>query len=341
MKKLFLLLPVAVLALTGCQQKGEKISLKEAMSMMESQKVEEYPNDISANFKISTLETRTVASYEGETQEQFFALRDLKLGAAFSGFTATDANLLKASVDFSLGSIQMKSGGVDSTIKDLAASAYLQEQKLYLDVSNETVYNFLIAQNALPADAPKKLVMPVDFSDVTLPLLSDESIKQIIGGIEQGGGSGSGSAEIDQITSILSSLDEESLDSLFEIYVNDNNKDFDITFSMDKKDILRIMEKMYAGGVENPTSEMQAAIQDAMTAMDKALTDGKFSHIKVHASIDDCILKKFSIDIDAGIKISEEGMNSDSHIKFKSEFSLNLSSKIKNVSNADEYKALA
>lgn len=358
MKKLFLLLPVAVLALAGCQGKGEKVSLKQAMTMMESQKVEEYPNDISANFKISTLEFRSSSSDGTNTMESLFALRDLKLGASFSGLTATDANLLKASVDFSLGSIQMKSAGADSTIKDIAASAYLQEQNVYVDVSNKTVHDYLVAQGMLPAEAPGKIAMPVDLSTMPLPLLSEENIQGILEGIQGGSdGSGSdmgntgsdisGSIDVTQITTMISAIDESSLDSLFDIYVADDNKDYDINFSVNKKDVLRICESMFTIPADMPTSEIPADVlaemetqKEAMLAVvDNTLTDE--SHVKIHASIDDLILRKLTIDIGAGIKMVEEGMTSEFNLKFKSEFNLNLSSKVKDVTNADEYKALA
>ncbi len=327
--------------LVGCgdnKKPTKEIDYKDAIT-----KINEHKEEIGTYDRIGVLSTMEnfkveVKLIDGTKEEKIsIAATNAKGEMKIAGLvSATKASELSASLSGSVGSAVIEEEGTKKEGKDMAFKAYLDNSKIYVDLSNKGLKDFIEKVNGepIPAEDPDKFYLPFTLKDSIFPLLKEDMFTQdetinigdlidpgIIGGII-------GDAEIDpaQITqmvnSVVSAID---VNDFVKVKSSKNYEDFSFNVEINKENLLKTVEKGLNEVLtsmipsDTPLTDedkmmLSAQVAAMVSLVESSLDQGGFDHIKFNLEMRDYLVTEFSYDVKAGysypsktLSFNEEG----------------------------------
>ena len=340
MKKFVLVLSLGLFTLTGCgnlQSKGKEISYKEAIEKLNTAEVDTTAqNKFGVSYKIDKM----MFNYLDET---IVDLTDLKANVALENLsTQEDKVELSGSADFSLKSFSLTTGTSKNEFKDIAASAYIDDSKAYVDLSSKGLKTLLTFAGITDITDDKFYVeipsMDVPTTTPDTDPSQDMSIEDIIQQIDP-------TINPDEILTQINEV-MESISPVFfkavKAYTKDDYKDFTFEINITKDIIVELVDTLTSTDLPVKPADKNNEIPTVGSIIDKALTEGGFKHIKATIKIDDYQLTKVAVDINFGINdifTSLDDSDSESKIikaEFKSSLDFTYGDKVE-IKHLDDY----
>lgn len=328
-KKVLFVSMLTIGMLVGCgndKKPSKTIDYKEAIT-----KINEHKEEISTYDRIGVLSTMENLKVEAKkitgTEEEkiSFAINNAKEEFKVAGLvSATNASGFSASLSASVGAVTFDDGATEISSKDMAVKAYLNNSKLYVDLSNKALKSLIekINKEPIPAEDPDKFYLPLTMEDSDFPLLSEDmftkddatNIEDLIDPSVIGGLIGDMDIDPAQITqmanTLMSSID---INDYVKVKSSKDYSDFSFSVELTKDNLVSGIEKamkaVFTSMVPSESlTEEEKALIDAqvavyVTMVKSSLEQGGFDHIKFNLEMRDYLVTELSYDVKAGAVI--------------------------------------
>ncbi len=328
-KKVLLVSMLAVGMLVGCgdnKKPTKEIDYKDAIT-----KINEHKEEISTYDRIGVSSTTEklkveVKSVTGTNEEKISisttnAKEEMKVAGLVS---ATKASEFSASVSSSVGSVVIDDGTTKIEGKDMAVKAYLDNSKLYVDLSNKGLKSFIegINKEPIPAEDPDKFYLPLNMDDSDFPLITEDMFNKTetpdigdlgdIGDLIGGEIGGMDPTEIIQMAdTIMSAID---INEFVKVKSSKDYADFSFSVDINKENLVNAVEKglnaMLTSMIPSDaplTDEdkmmLNAQVAASVALIESSLEQGGFEYIKFNLEMRDYLVTEVSYDVKAGLVI--------------------------------------